>query len=244
MSVKAKGTVAVADATQSYEVTIDDTTAETGVTFADGEVLSVFIVAEDDAANAQSAVTDLEITLADDEPPASASGYPKATSVATDAFDLEVTFDEAGTFYYAVMPGTFTLDDSDDTFRDAVVAGSGHGTTPRELGRAGGDRRARVLEDGAVSGLAEATAYQVFIVAKDDNSESGAGRTDNVQTTATMKAAKLDVTTADGSGPTIVASVDGTGKTNATLEIELSDEGGKAYFVVVPRGADAPRTRR
>ena len=83
VSVKAKGTIAVADATQSYEVTIDDTTAETGVTFADGEVLSVFIVAEDDAANAQSAVTDLEITLADDEPPASASGYPKATSVAT-----------------------------------------------------------------------------------------------------------------------------------------------------------------
>ena len=242
VSVKAKGTIAVADATQSYEVTIDDTTAETGVTFADGEVLSVFIVAEDDAANAQSAVTDLEITLADDKPPASASGYPKATSVATDAFDLEVTFDEAGTFYYAVMPGTFTLDDSDDTFRDAVVAGSGHGTTPLANSDASGLEIAApgFSKTVAVSGLAEATAYQVFIVAKDDNSESGAGRTDNVQTTATMKAAKLDVTTADGSGPTIVASVDGTGKTNATLEIELSDEGGKAYFVVVPRGADAP----
>jgi len=86
--------------------------------------------------------------------------------------------------------------------------------------------------------FSNATDYDVYVVAEDDESTAAYYRTNNLQSAAT----KVDLFTADITPPNYV---DGYPKVVAlapfTLEVALSlQEVGKGYYMVVPFGAGAP----
>ena len=74
--------------------------------FSDRRGAQHLVVAEDDEAspNIQGAVTDLDLTMADDTAPSFATGFPMATSISGGDLDLLVKLDEPGKFHYAILP--------------------------------------------------------------------------------------------------------------------------------------------
>ena len=84
VTIFAKGEITLTAADTAYDVDV------TGLS--ENTVYSVFVVAEDDQAtpNLQTAVTDLDVTTADDTAPSFATGFPKATEIKDTEFKLVV----------------------------------------------------------------------------------------------------------------------------------------------------------
>ena len=124
---------------------------------------------------------DAMAVAADTTAPVFENSTPSSSSIAQLSFTLNTDIDEAGTIYYVVVPDGATAPSSSE-----VKAGTASGG-----GSAVKSGNASVSTGGfthnfSVSGLAAATAYDVYVVAEDDEG------TPNVQSSPT----KVDVTTA------------------------------------------------
>ena len=112
----ASGVVSPLAASTELNVDLD---ATTGTAFADNEVLSVFVVAEDAAGNLQATPTKVDVIMGDDTAPTYGAGYPYADQITATGFDLLIQLNEAGTSHYAI------LDASDPSPTAAeIIAGS------------------------------------------------------------------------------------------------------------------------
>ncbi|MEE9167618.1 MAG: Ig-like domain-containing protein [Candidatus Neomarinimicrobiota bacterium] len=125
--------------------------------------------------------------MADVTAPTFGSGYPKTENVGGTNFDLKAQINEGGKAYYVVLAdGAVTPTSSE------VKAGTGSsGATAVKSGSFA--LTANTEGSASITGLASETAYDVYVVAEDDET------TPNLQSSPT----KLDVTTADVTAPTI-----------------------------------------
>ena len=96
----ASGVVSPLAASTELNVDLD---ATTGTAFADNEVLSVFVVAEDAAGNLQATPTKVDVIMGDDTAPTYGAGYPYADQITATGFDLLIQLNEAGTSHYAIL---------------------------------------------------------------------------------------------------------------------------------------------
>ncbi|MEQ9443434.1 MAG: Calx-beta domain-containing protein, partial [Cyclobacteriaceae bacterium] len=167
----------------------------------------VYVSAEDDETtpNLQTTPIKLDINTSDITAPSFENGRPSAASIEGTSFNLLIDMNEAGTVYYVVVSDGATAPTSTE-----VKAGTASG------GGAAVTSNSQVLSSGGfthafnVTGLSSATAYDVYVVAEDDEG------TPNLQTTST----KLDVNTLAVPGLTIVESSAST----VTAESGSTDE--------------------
>jgi len=128
--------------------------------------------------------------LVDITPPVFSTGYPSVVNVGGTSFDLQVKIDEGGKAYYVVLSDGATAPISAE-----VKAGTGSGGVSSVKS---GNLSLTTNTEGSVTitGLSSDTAYNIYVVADDDES------TPNLQTSPT----KIDVTTSDITAPTVTIS--------------------------------------
>ncbi len=121
--------------------------------------------------NAQLTIDDIVFTytpsITDTEAPTFSTGYPTTTNIKATSVDLLAKINEAGKVYYKVV-----ADGADAPSVDDIIADDSYITCT-----------ANTEASATISNLTKATAYDIYVVAKDNS--------DNKQATAT----KLDVTT-------------------------------------------------
>ncbi|MGN7612430.1 autotransporter-associated beta strand repeat-containing protein [Magnetococcales bacterium HHB-1] len=156
------------------------------------------------------------VTGGDSTAPAFENSTPSTSNITETGFDLSVDIDEGGTIYYVVMP-----DGSSTPTAAEVKAGTG------ASGAAATDSGNQAVSSGdfsysfAVSGLSQATTYDVYVVAEDDE---GSPNVSTVQTVADV------TTTADTTAPTVtsIARQDPSGATtnadNLTFRVTFSED--------------------
>ena len=120
------------------------------------------------------------VTEADLTPPTFENSKPATTSITQTGFTLETDIDEAGTIYYIVVPDGATAPTSAEVKAGTGSGGSGQIATGNAAVTTGG-----FTNNFTITGLTLNTAYDVYVVAEDDES------TPNIQTSVT----KVDVTT-------------------------------------------------
>ncbi|MFN6090422.1 MAG: choice-of-anchor J domain-containing protein [Cyclobacteriaceae bacterium] len=178
------------------------------------------------------AIDDFQLTFAsgDATPPIFTINYPKTSNLSDSGFDLITNLNEPGKTYFVVLPNNAPAPSSSQ-----VKNGQDGGTPPvsaisfRTIDVA----NAATDYSTAVSGLASATDYDVYVVAED--------LVPNLQT-APVKLDVLTNTAGDITPPTFTATypnVNTVSATSFTVRTNL-DEAGKTYFVVLPAGATAP----
>lgn len=230
VTIFAKGEITLTAADTAYDVDV------TGLS--ENTVYSVFVVAEDDQAtpNLQTAVTDLDVTTADDTAPSFATGFPKATEIKDTEFKLVVELNEPGLFHWAVLPTTAAapsaseMENSNNANAVAKSAAAGVAVTAGAL-----------QKTVTVTGLAEATTYDVYVLARDDNGDLGGGQTDNVQSSIhTFTVATADVTPPafESTFPSIPSASVSTSALNISVQL---DEPGTVYYYLV-KAQDTPPT--
>ena len=191
-----------------------------------GTNYDVYLAAEDEAGNLQSNATLIQERTNDNTAPTFTAG-PGTSNVGQNSFDITATLDEKGAVYYVVVAdgatapnvaqvkaGTDASDSTPAASGNAVDSGSGVTMT--------------------ASGLRSGTAYDVYVVAEDDES------TPNEQSTTTQ----LDETTsstADTTPPSFESgpTINNKGANNFDIAATL-DEGGTIYYVALNDGAAAP----
>ncbi|MGY6648172.1 Ig-like domain-containing protein [Wenyingzhuangia sp. IMCC45574] len=184
----------------------------------------VYVVAEDDEStpNVQASATLVEVTTVDVTAPIFENSTPIVSNITGTAFTLETDIDEAGTVYYVVLADGAIAPTAADVKAGTAAITSGHTTVNS------GDFTSNIN----ITGLSSETAYDVYVVAEDDES------TPNVQASATL----VELTTLDVTAPVfenstpIVSSITGTA---FTLETDI-DEAGTVYYVVLADGVAAP----
>ena len=229
-----KGAIVVtADTANTVADNDFDTGSVTGLS--ENQVLSVFLVAEDGEStpNIQTAVTHLSVTTADDTPPTFVSGFPKATEITATDFNLVVELDEPGLFHWAVLPAASpaptALEMAGGTNANAVAYSATAGVSVDQ---------GALQKTVTITGLAEATDYKVYVLARDDNGANGGSQTDNVQLTVT----DFSVTTADETVPTFEStfpSVSSATTSGFDVSVQI-DEPGQVYYVVVLKSDNPP----
>jgi uncharacterized protein YlzI (FlbEa/FlbD family) len=117
---------------------------------------------------------------ADTTPPVFENSKPAASSIVQTSLTLETDIDEAGTIYYVIVPNGATAPTSAEVKAGTGNGGSGQITSGNAAVNTGG-----FTNNFAVTGLTAGTAYDVYVVAQDDEG------TPNLQTSPT----KVDVTT-------------------------------------------------
>lgn len=225
---------------QKGEITVTaDTLATASISgLSENQVLSVFLVAEDAEAtpNLQAAVTDLALTTADDTPPTFVAGFPKVTEIKTTGFNLVVELNEPGLFHWMVVPSGSTAptltEMADGTNADKLEYSTVAGVSV--------DAGALQKTVGvSSSNLLEATDYDVYVLARDNNGANGGSQIDNVQSAVFTFA----LTTADGTPPSFEStypSVSSETTVGFALAVSLDEVGSVAYFVVLK--SDDPPT--
>ena len=123
------------------------------------------------------------IGVADETAPSFSSTYPKTSSVTASGFKVAVSLNEAGTAYFVVL-----ADGSSAPSSTQVKAGTDASDVPVSSTSKGSIsvESAGTEYTGSASSLSSSTAYDVYVVAEDDES------TPNIQVSPT----KIDVTTA------------------------------------------------
>ncbi|WP_286746315.1 Ig-like domain-containing protein [Roseivirga sp. UBA1976] len=165
---------------------------------------------DDIAGNSYTGITDattLNFTTADGTAPIFENSTPNASSVGGTSFTLNTDIDEAGDIFYVVL-----LDGATAPTSAEVVSGTGNGgaaavTSGNATVNSGGFTNAF-----SVTGLTSETAYDVYVVARDDEG------TPNLQASPTL----VNVTTADVTAPTIQSSSPANGATNVNLGQNLT----------------------
>ncbi|WP_288342537.1 Calx-beta domain-containing protein [uncultured Roseivirga sp.] len=141
------------------------------------------------------------ITVVDDTAPVFENSTPSAASIGGTGFTLNTDIDEAGDVFYVVL-----LDGATQPTSAEVVSGTGNGgavavTSGNASVNSGGFSNAF-----SVTGLTSETAYDVYVVARDDEGSP------NLQTSPTL----VNVTTADVTAPAVSSIVvSGAPVTNA-----------------------------
>ena len=152
-------------------------------------------------------------TLADTTPPVYTATYPRAVDVTDETMKVVVSLDEPGSVTAVVSPDGSSTQLATITW--AVSTAETVTTSP------------------IISGLQATTAYDVYVLAQDDEP------TPNVQATST----KLDVSTgADVTAPIRTAgypTITNVQDTSVTMNTQLN-EVGVEYFVVIPAAATTP----
>ncbi len=120
-----------------------------------------------------------DIVLADVTPPTFENSTPVSSLIAQTSFTLETDIDEAGTIYYVAVVDGATAPTSSE-----VVAGTGNGGAGEVASGNAVVSTGGFTNDFNVTGLTSGTAYDVYVVAQDDEA------TPNLQTSPT----KIDVT--------------------------------------------------
>lgn len=136
----------------------------------------VYFVAQDDftTLNTQSATTLVELTTLSSDlvPPVFVDGFPAIVNISYNQFDIDIQLDEAGTAFYLILPdGSPAPSVNDVKSGDTLVI-------PADS----------ITYSVTISGLTEATPYDVYVVAQDDEASP------NVQATITL----VEATTAAG----------------------------------------------
>ena len=191
----------------------------------------VWIVAEDDEATPNRQVSSVSIstsTIADQTPPVFVSTYPKASTVTDSGFALQVQMDEAGLATFIVV-----LDGATPPSAAQVLAGVDGSAASALVSGTVSVATASATASEQVVGLSAATAYDVWVVAQDDEA------TPNKQTTPT----RVDVTSAaDATPPTFPTSYPAAASptdSSFVLSVQLNEPGSVAY-VVLQDTATAP----
>ena len=194
--------------------------------------------------------------MADDTAPSFATGFPMATSISGGDLDLLVKLDEPGKFHYAILPTGSTAPTAAEmqasSNSDAVACSPTAGvavlsstssvtvsiTSTSDYTACAASA---TLACNECPNLSSETTYDVYVLAQDDNSASGAGRDNNVQTLGSP----LTLVTADVTAPAFDPA-DGTYPSDverrsrfATIGVALG-EIGTAYFLVVANASTAP----
>ncbi|MDN4165376.1 lamin tail domain-containing protein [Cytophagales bacterium LB-30] len=156
------------------------------------------------------------------------SSTPAISNINSTGADLTVNINEAGTVYYVVV-----ADGASAPSAEQVKAGTDAADAAATLA---GNNAVEATTDFvfALTGLSNGTAYDVYVVAQDDETSP------NLQSTATLVEFATDAV--DNVAPVFSAnypSVSGITTAAATLAVSL-DEIGTAYYVVVADGAAAP----
>ncbi len=216
--------------------TLNHLTANTDVTanvigLTNGTAYDIYAVAEDNVPNVQASPIKIDVstTSSDILPPIFASTFPKTSLVNLTGFTLASQINEIGKTYFVIVPDAATAptpaqikagQDATSTAVGASFKGTiDHTTANTEL-------------TAVITGIASATAYDVYVVAED--------AIPNLQASAV----KLDITTAtpDVTAPTFTATYPKTsGIASSSFNLLTNiNEAGKTYFVVVPDNATAP----
>ncbi|MFN7791918.1 MAG: choice-of-anchor J domain-containing protein, partial [Cyclobacteriaceae bacterium] len=214
------------DVTANFGTTLDNITGEVWIR------ITTLTGSTGSGSRPTSAIDDFQLTFAagDVTPPTFTSTYPKTSTLSSSGFDLMTNLNESGKTYFVVLPNNAPAPSSSQ-----VKNGQDGGTPPvsaisfRTIDVA----NAATDYSTAVSGLASATDYDVYVVAED--------LIPNLQN-APIKLEVLTNTAGDVTPPTFIASypnVSSVSATSFTVRTNL-DEAGKTYYVVLPSGATAP----
>ena len=183
----------------------------------------------EDQPNVQSSPVKLDVaTLADATPPVFAAGFPRSASVRDYSFAIEGQFDEPARLYVVVVPAG-----APPPSAAQVSAGKdGEDGRPTFAG-SGGARASEVASVVVNTQLRPSTAYDAYVVARDQTSGS------NEQ----PHPVKVSVLTGpDATPPEIAPSypqVVNVSDSHFDVLVQLN-EAGAVFAVVVPDGALAP----
>ena len=193
-----------ADYTYSIDDTNSGTSAVTGsgtiatatdqisgidVSGLDDDTLTLTVYLTDGYGNQGGSTTDT--VTKDTTAPTNALGYPNADTATTDGFTVRSKINEAGTAFYVVV-----ADGASAPTAAEVKAGTASGGgAPMASGSIA--LTANTEGSNPVSGLTDGTAYDVYVVCEDSNS--------NLQSSAT----KVDVTTTSAIPSSLIVSVTG-----------------------------------
>ncbi len=162
-------------------------------------------------------------------PPTWTTSYPTLINITPTTTDLTVNINEPGTAYYVVLPDGATAPTAAQ-----VKAGNDAGGNPVSPSGSISITSANTDFTATISGLTASTAYDVYVVAEDDEA------TPNLQ----ANPVKIDLLTAN---PDITAPVWTTGYpkveevANNDFNLKVStDEVATAYYVVLSDGSAAP----
>lgn len=187
----------------------------------------VFVVCQDDdtpTPHVQDSVVSVVATTLDVTAPTIPSGFPEVASVGTTGFEVRVKSSEDGTVYVVVQsPGIAAPSPGQ------VVAGTDRDDQPpAALGDAAVTADALVVIP--LSGLAEASDFDIYVVAAD-----GPGNLPSAAATASA-------TTFSSSGPPFLPGYPRAASITATdFDVEvLMGEDGEVYLVVLEFGAATP----
>ncbi|WP_222843464.1 hypothetical protein, partial [Roseivirga misakiensis] len=142
-----------------------------------------------------------DVAAASDTDPPTFDVAPSASSVTTTGFTAGASIDEGGDIYYVVV-----ADGASAPTPANVIAGQANGGGSPIVSGSGTNLTDPFTLSSAVTGLTASTAYDVYFIARDDES------TPNVQATVT----KVDVTTLAPSSLQIAATVFLEGAYNGT----------------------------
>ncbi|WP_416865932.1 MAG: MBG domain-containing protein [Imperialibacter sp.] len=179
----------------------------------------IFLTISDESYALSTAVHQLSVETGDYSKPEWESGYPAMGTINSLSAEVEIDLnEESGTVYYAVFASSGAT-----KFPANLKAGSNYGAVDEGSVSAG---------EGSfvLTGLSEATAYDVWLVAED--------AAENLQTAAT----KLDFTTIDdiapqfGAGYPSIAAVD---ESDVEIDVKIN-EAGTVYAIAQLAGEGAP----
>lgn len=168
---------------------------------------------------------------ADTDPPVWTSSYPKTANVESTTLDVVANMDEEGIAYYVVLTDGATAPTSAE-----VKAGTGSGG-------AGVEASGNIIVTAAttdfsdnVTGLTASTAYDIYVVAEDDETSP------NLQ--ASPELVEVTTAAADVTPPSWEATYPKTANiANTDLDLLVSiDEKGTVYYVVLADGSTAPNS--
>ncbi|MBC9783577.1 DUF4347 domain-containing protein [Heliobacterium chlorum] len=192
----------------------------------------VWVVTEDGVANLQGTAVKVDIATSaapDTTPPNWAGGYPQVGTITDTSAQVLLQTNEAGKAYYVVLP-----DGAAQPSAAQVKAGQNQGGVDVGAGNKGQiDVTANTPATISITGLNTSTNYDVYVVAEDS--------VPNLQASATL----VNIATGaapDTTPPTWAGGYPQAGTiTNNSADVLVeTNETGKAYYVVVADGADAP----
>ncbi len=155
----------------------------------DDDTLTLTVYLTDGYGNQGGSTTDT--VTKDTTAPTNALGYPKADTATTDGFTVRSKINEAGTAFYVVVADGASAPTAAEV-KAGTASGGGAPMASGSIALA-----ANTEGSNPVSGLTDGTAYDVYVVCEDSNS--------NLQSSAT----KVDVTTTSAIPSSLIVSVTG-----------------------------------
>ena len=223
------------------------------------QYVDVYLVAEDDeslatdpahwmraetaANNLQTSVTKITQLTADIDPPSFLASYPTVppANVLGNQIDIDFKLDEPGTVMAVAVPVGFVynLGRTDGTARalpttEEVFLGQlpGGATAISSSASATGPA---VEDTVSLYGLSPQTAYDVYVVARDDSHATSPHDGQNKQTSIV----KIEVTTRDVTAPTITDKSYAVGGESIAVSVKLNEKG-LFHAVVLAQNAQIP----